>query len=156
MKAFKPDGYDLPKIPQNVRDIYIKNFQDTLEVVESEIRLLKQFTCRFLISFDELTSKRKGCYMNLNLYAFSDYFSSGMIRINGSMTVKHKLFNFNVEIECNIVTSVSVGARVIQKFGRETSPIYVTCLACAQRRSSRPPNPPIGGGEAQANFGGPS
>ena len=40
-------------------------------------------------------------------------------------------YNLDVDLECDIVSSITDGTSVIKKFGKETSPIHVSCLAHA-------------------------
>ena len=48
---------------------------------------------------------------------------------NAILKVKDRLSNFDVDLECDITACITYSASVMKKFGRETSPIYVTCLA---------------------------
>ena len=57
-RAFKADGYSMPKTPQTIRDHFVIEFKNTLMTVSEKVKTAKKNGNRFSISFDESTSVR--------------------------------------------------------------------------------------------------
>ena len=141
-RAFKKDGYDLPKSPQTVRELFIKEYRRTLNGVVEKIVEEKSNSKRFSISFDEATTARNRRYLNINLHGEKNFHSLGMVRVDGNMPaertvdlVKGRLEKFNLSLDNDITATVTDGASVMTKFGRLTSPTHVLCLAHAMHLS---------------------
>ena len=81
---------------------------------------------RFSLSFDEWTSIRNRCYMNINLHARScQFWSLGLIRIAGSMSedkcielLEQNLAQHGLDLRKDIVGIMTDGASVMKKVGR--------------------------------------
>ena len=81
---------------------------------------------RFSLSFDEWTSLRNRCYMNINLHARNcQFWSLGLIRITGSMSadksielLEQKLAQHGLDLRKDIVGIMTDGASVMKKVGR--------------------------------------
>ena len=93
---------------------------------------------RFSISFDESTTARNRRYVNINLHNENDFHSLGMVRVEGIMSaeravdlVKGRLSKFNLNLDNDIVATITDGASIMNKFGRITSPLHCTCFAHA-------------------------
>ena len=76
--------------------------------------------------------------MNLNLHDGQSFQSLGMIRIKGSMKsekaiklVQGRLAKFNLNLDMDIVATITDGASVMMKVGQETSPLHIACLSHA-------------------------
>ena len=81
--------------------------------------------------------------MNLNLHDGQSFQSLGMIRVKGSMkserAIKHvqgrffqgRLAKFNLNLDMDIVATITDGASVMMKVSRETSPLHIACLSHA-------------------------
>jgi len=137
-RAFKDDGYFLPTSPQNIRDHLIKEFEKTLRIVSEKVDTITKNGCHFSISFDEAASVRNRRYMNLYLHHEQSIQPLGMIRVKGSMKtekaielVRERLSKFNLNLDTDIVSTIAGGANVMMKFGRDTRPLRIACLAHA-------------------------
>ena len=91
-RAFKADGYSMPKSPQTICDHFVKEFKNTLMIVSEKVNTAKKNGDRFSISFDESTSVRNRRYMNLYLHDGQNFQSLGMIRVKSSMKKQSSLF----------------------------------------------------------------
>ena len=76
--------------------------------------------------------------MNVNLHCERKFHSLGMVRIEGKMTseravelVEERLNEFSLNMETDIVATVTDGANVMKKIGRITPPKHFTCIAHA-------------------------
>ena len=137
-RAFKTDGYSMPKSPQTIRDHFVKEFKNTLTTISEKVNTAKKNGDRFSISFDESTSVRNRRYMILNLRDGQSFQSLGMIRVKGSMKsekaielVQGRLAKFNLNLDTDIVATTTDGASVMIKVGRETYPLHIACLSHA-------------------------
>ena len=77
-------------------------------------------------------------YMNINVPFQGGFRSLGMIRIQGSLhaakaikVVEEQLQLFGLDLNKNVVATVTDGASLMVKFGKETCPEHVTCYAYA-------------------------
>ena len=66
-RAFKADGYDLPRSHKKVRDLVMKQ-EDIVKTIRGELNAIKLRDGRFSIIFDESTSMRNRRYMNINVH----------------------------------------------------------------------------------------
>ena len=137
-RAFKADGYVLPKSHQHVRNLVIKNFENVKKLVKEELDEIKLNNGRFSITFDESTSARSRRYMNINCHFQGGFHSLGLVRIHGSMDTKKairlvedRLNCFGLDLNTDIVAMITDGASLMVKFGKETSPLHVICYAHA-------------------------
>ena len=80
-RAFKADGYDLPRSHKKVRDLLMKQREDIVKTIRGELNAIKLRDGRFSITFDESTSVRNRRYMNINVHFQGGFRSLGMIRI---------------------------------------------------------------------------
>ena len=92
--------------------------------VSEKVNTAKKNEDRFSISFDESTSVRNRRYMNLNLHDGQSFQSLGMIRVKGSMKsekaielVQGRLAKFNLNLDTDIVATITDGASVMMKVG---------------------------------------
>ena len=76
--------------------------------------------------------------MNLNLHDGQSFQSLGMIRVKGSMksekaieVVQGRLAKFNLNLDRDIVATITDGASVMMKVGQETCPLHIACLSHA-------------------------
>ena len=87
-------------------------------------------------------------YMNLNIHVHihtegaamdednkTEKISLGMVRVNGSLNavatkelVEDRLSDFGLDLAIHIVASMTDGAKIMLKFGRETEPHHSVCL----------------------------
>ena len=137
-RAFKSDGFDIPISRQGVRNQFMREYKLTSESIANDILAAKEKGARFSISFDESTSVRNRRYMNINLHNATNFQSLGLIRINGSMNtekaiqfVRDRLEKFHLNLDNDIVATITDGASVMMKFGKTTTPIHIACLAHA-------------------------
>ena len=137
-RAFKSDGFDIPVSRQGVRNQFMREYKLTLESIANDIPAAKEKGARFSISFNESTSVRNRRYMNLNLHYATNFQSFGLIRINGSMNtekaiqlVRDRLEKFHLNLDNDIVATITDEASVMMKFGETTTPIHIACLAHA-------------------------
>ena len=137
-RAFKANDYSMPKSFQTIRDHFVKEFKNTLMTVSEKVNTAKKNGDRFSISFDESTSVRNRRYMNLYLHDGQSFQSLGMIRVKGSMKsekaielVQGRLAKFNLNLDTDIVATITDGASVMMKVGRETCPLHIACLSHA-------------------------
>ena len=76
--------------------------------------------------------------MSINVYFQGGFRSLGMIRIQGSLNaakaiklVEERLHLFGLDLNKDMVATVTDGAILMVKFGKETCPEHVTCYAHA-------------------------
>jgi hypothetical protein len=132
--AFRALGYILPVSPQTCRDHVVEYSCDIKKVVAKELEAYKVDGGRFSISFDEYTSIATKRFMNLNVHFEEGFHSLGMIHVQGTMPatkavqlVKAKLQEFGLNLDSDIIGSVTDGASVMKKFGKDTKPIHQQC-----------------------------
>ena len=137
-RAFKADGYDLPRSHEKVRDLLMKQREDIIKTIRGEFNAIKLRDGRFLITFDVSTSIRNCRYININVHFQGGFRSLGMIRIQGSLNaakaiklVEERLQLFGLDLNKDVVATITDGASLMVKFGKETCPEYVTCYAHA-------------------------
>ena len=135
-RAFKADGCSMPKSPQTICDHFVKEFKNTLMTVSEKVNTAKKNGDGFSISFDESTSVRNRRYMNLYLHDGQNFQSLGMICVKSSMKkaielVQGRLAKFNLNLDMDIVATITDGASVMIKVCRETSPLHIACLSHA-------------------------
>ena len=110
----------------------------TLESIANDILAANEKSARFCINLDESTSLRNRRYMNLNVHNATNFQSLGLVRINGSMNtekaiqfVRDHLEKFHLNLDNDIIATITEGASVMMKFGKTTTPIHIACLANA-------------------------
>lgn len=137
-RALKSDGYNLPKSRATITKIFMEERAKVKENLKNKLKALKESGQRFSLSLDESTSVRNRRYMNLNIHDKNNFYSLGMVRITGTMNfakakdlVAKRLAEFGLEFESDIVSTITDGAAVMKKFGRETAPLHTLCLAHA-------------------------
>ena len=125
----------MPKSPPTIRDHFVKEFKNTLMTVSEKVNAAKKNGDRFSISFDESTSVRNRRYMNFNLHNEQSFQSLGMIRVKCSMKsekaielIQGRLAKFNLNLDTDIVATITDGASAMMKVGRQTSPLHIVCL----------------------------
>ena len=76
--------------------------------------------------------------MNFNLHDGQSFQSLGMIRVKGSMKsekaielVQGRLAKFNLNLDTDIVATITDGASAMMKVGRETCSLHIACLCHA-------------------------
>ena len=136
--AFKADGYDLPGSHKKVQNLLMKQREDIVKTIPGELNTIKLRDSRFSITFDKSTSMRNRRYMNVNVHFQGGFRSPGMIRIQGSLNatkaiklVEAQLQLFGLHLSKGVVPTVTDGASLNVKFGKETYPEHVTCYAHA-------------------------
>ena len=137
-KSFKRDGHTLPKSPNTIRECFLREYRRSVLQLKEKIITLKKSGRRFSLSFDESTSVRKRRYLSLNLHDGDECHSLGMSRVIASMPaekaiqlVHEKLAYFGLDLDADIVSTITDGASVMLRVGRLTSPLHSTCLAHA-------------------------
>ena len=77
-------------------------------------------------------------YINVNVHFQGGFSSLGMICIQGSLNaakaielLEEQLQLFGLDLNKDVVTSVTDGTSLIAKFGKETCPEHLTCYAHA-------------------------
>lgn len=137
-RAFKADGYDLPRCHKQVRNLIIQHKEKIVKHVQEEFVAIKFNNGRFSITFDESTSARNRRYISLNVHFQGGFRSLGLIRIQGSMNaaqaimlVDERLKCFGLDLDKDVVATVTDGASLMVKIGKDTSPVHVTCYAHA-------------------------
>ncbi len=137
-RAFKSDGYDLPKSHKHVRTLVLQNFEKVKSLVKEELCQILKNDGRFSITFDESTSTRNRRYMNINAHFNGGFRSLGLPRVKGALDtlkaidlVKTRLAAFGLDLDKDVVADITDGAAMMVKFGRETKPLHVICYAHA-------------------------
>ena len=131
-------GYKLPRTPTRIKCYILEQYEiEKCKVVE-KIKNLREKNIRFSISFDESTSLRNRRYLNLNLHMPDGFQTLGLIRIKGSCNskktiqeIENRLREFGLSFENDIIASITDGSSLNLKFGKETKPIHITCMAHA-------------------------
>ena len=67
-RAFKAEGYDLPRSHKKVRDLLMKQREDIVKTTRGELNASKLRDDRFSITFDESNSLRNRRYININVH----------------------------------------------------------------------------------------
>ena len=137
-RAFKADGYDLPRSHKGVRDLVMKQREDIVKTIQGKLNAIKLKDGRFSITFDEATSMRNRRYMNINVHFQDGFRSLRLIRVQGSLKatkaiklVEERLQLFGLDLNKDVVASVKDGASLMVKFRKDTNPEHVTCNAHA-------------------------
>ena len=134
-RAFKADGYDLPRSHKKVRDLLMKQREDIVKTIRGELNAIKLRDGRFSITFDKSTFMINRWYMNINVYFQGSFHSLGMIgSLNAAQAIKlveERLQLFGLDLNKDVVATVKDGASLMVKFGKETCPEHVTCYAHA-------------------------
>ena len=95
-RAFKSDGYTLPKSPQNVRNQFMTRYGKTI-IIEQGIRKIQEEGGHFSISFDESTLVRYCRYMNLNLLGWKEVsFALGPLKMDLNGTLLSRNFHATI------------------------------------------------------------
>ena len=88
------------------------------------------------MSFDESTSTGNQRFINLNLHFPIGLQSLGLIRVKGSIVteraielVQERLHKYALSFNDNILFTITDGASIMMKFGRETEPLHFSCLS---------------------------
>ena len=130
-------GYDLPKSNGQIKKLFMAEYDKIKSKTISKFKLLKVAN-KFSISFDETTSIRNRRYLSINVHQPIDFQSLGLVRIVGSVDSKQlielvtkRLEMFSLDIKCDIVATITDGASIMKKFGKDTDPIHVMCMAHA-------------------------
>ena len=137
-RAFKADGYDLPKSHKKVRDLVMKQKEDIVKTIRGELNAIKLKDGRFSIIFDESTSMRNLRYMNINVHFQGGFHSLGLVHIQVSLNVakaiklvEERLQLFDLNLNKDVVATITDGASLMVKFGKDTCPEHGTCYAHA-------------------------
>ena len=137
-RAFKADGYDLPGSHKKVRDLVMKQKEDIVKTIRGELNAIKLRDGRFSITFDESTSMRNRRYVNINVHFQGGFRSLGLVRIQGSLNaakaiklVEERLQLFDLNLNKDVVATITDGASLMVKFGKDTCPEHMTCYAHA-------------------------
>ena len=111
----------------------MKQKEDIVKTIRGELNAIKLRDGRFLITFYESTSMRNCQYMNMYVHFQGGFRSLGMIHIQGSLNaakaiklVEKQLQLFGLDLNKEVVATVTDGASLIVKFGKETCPEHVT------------------------------
>jgi len=130
-QSMNAKGFNLPRNPTDVMKIMLGFYEQKKQELIQKINLLKSEKKKFTISIDEWTSINNKRYMNIHIYYnTTDSDNLGLVPIEGSCTaektlelVDKKLNSFDVSFKQDIVSVMSDGAAVMQKFGK-LSPAY--------------------------------
>lgn len=134
-KGLEADGVKVPKSHSTV----MKRVHDFYKAKENELKLRlkveKSAGKKWSISFDEWTSLRGRRYLNINLHDCDTAYCLGMIRVFGSLTaertdelLRNKLMEFDLDLDSDIICAIGDGAKVNEKFGRNSQTEFQTCL----------------------------
>ena len=132
----KKAGFELPESPETVKKKFMKEKKRLQDDAIEKIQAMKEDGDKFSLSFDESTSLRNRRYMNLNLHFSSGFQSLGLVRIMGSLDssgaaklVKKRLKEFGIDFDTDIIATMTDNCSMMKKFGRETKPFNIGCLA---------------------------
>lgn len=138
IQAFRADGILLPSSPGQIKVLFMNHFEKVKGDIIQKVVESKKSNDRFSISMDESTSTRNRRFINLNLHFSSGFQSLGLIRVFGSTNagkminlVKEKLSEYKVSLDNDVVASITDAASIMIKFGSDTNPHHVACLAHA-------------------------
>jgi len=128
-------GFNLPQNSTKVMQLMLNFYEDIKQQLIKKINQHKDSGKKFSISIDEWTSMKNKRYMDLQLYYDNkDSDNLGMVPVVGSCPaekilelVKEKLKSFNIIFNEDIVSTMSDGAAVMQKFGRLSSQFHQLC-----------------------------
>ena len=137
-RAFAANGYSLSTSRYYVKKVFMQQFAEIQSKIVTKICEIKETNNRFSISLDESTSTRNRRFINFNLHFPVGLQSLGLIRVKGRMVteraielVQERLHKYALSLNDNIVTTITNGASIMMKFGRETEPLHFSCLAHA-------------------------
>ena len=117
----------------------MKQKEDIVKTIRRELSAIKLRNGRFSITFDESTSMRNRRYMNINVHFQGGFHSLGLVCIQGSLNAAEaikldeerlQLFDLNLNNE-DVVATITDGAILMVKFGKDTCPEHVTCYVHA-------------------------
>lgn len=140
---FERRGHHLPKSPNTIREIVIREYSEKKEEVTREIKRILSQDHKFSISFDEWSSKGNKRYLSLTLHSpefegASKFRSLGLLRIYGSMNarqciviIRNELQNYGIDFEQDVVAQTTDGCSLMVKFGRLVDSIHQLCVAHA-------------------------
>ena len=116
----------------------MKQKEDIVKTIQGELNAIKLRDGRFSIIFDESISMRNRRYMNINVHFQGGFCSLGLVRIQGSLNaakaiklVEERLQLFDLNLNKDVVATITDGASLMVKFGKGTCPEHVTCYAHA-------------------------
>ena len=131
-RTFAADVHSLPSSRDYLKKVFMKQFAE----IVTTIREIKETNNRFSISFDESTTTRNRRFINLNLHFLVGFQSLGLIRVKVSLRteraidlVQERLNEYALSINDDIVSTITNGASIMMKFGHETEPLHISCLA---------------------------
>ena len=118
--------------------MFMKQFAQIQSEIVTKIREIKETNNRFSISFDESKSTRNRRFINLNLHFPVGLQSLGLILVKGSMVteraielLQERLHEYALFLNEGITSTITDGASIMMKIGRETEPLHFSCLAHA-------------------------
>ena len=120
----------------------MKQFAEIQREIVTKIREIKETDNRFLISFDKSKSTRNRRFINLNLHFPVGLQSLGLTRVKGSMVTERaieleqeRLHEYALSLNDDIVSTLTDGASIMIKFGRETESLQFSYFAHATHLS---------------------
>ena len=129
-------GHSIPKSVSGVRDQVVKYGQQLREEVKRSIHISKSKGAYFSLTLDEWTSVQNKRYLNINIHGNDSFWNLGLIRIRGrfsseacSNVIVHKLNEFGVNFEKDIVAITTDGCSMMKKLGRSIASLHQLCYA---------------------------
>ncbi len=130
-RGLEAQGYKPPKTYRALSEMIIGFSSRIVEEMSAKFQKDLQSGFRFRITSDEYTSCGNKRYMNVNVHYNNETFNLGMEPINGSMPaekglklLKKRLSKFGLDLDRDIITTVSDGASVMIKMMSLTKAIH--------------------------------
>ncbi|GBP70320.1 hypothetical protein EVAR_52339_1 [Eumeta japonica] len=130
-------GINLPKNESDVMKIILKYYEEKKqETIDFLSNSKQKESARFNLSVDEWSSLRNRRYFNICIHhTDSNFYNLGLVYIPGQCRaveikeiIKHRLEEFGLYFEQDVVAVTSDGPNVMVKFGRENPTEMVLCL----------------------------
>ena len=109
----------------------MKYFEKVKKQVIGSLKKIILTNGKFSLTF-EYTSVKNRRYMNLNIHYNGGFQSLEMLRVNGTMPaskaielITKKLDSFGLNLDKDIVASVTDGASLMKKIGYDTKPVTI-------------------------------
>ena len=114
----------------------MKQREDIIKTIQGELNAIKLRDGRFSITFKGSTSMRNCRYMNINVHFQGGFCSQAVICIQGNLNaakaiklIEERLQLFGLDLNKDVVATVTDGASLLVKFKKDTCPEHVTCNA---------------------------
>ena len=128
-------GHSIPESVSGVRDQVVKYGQQLREEVKRSIHISKSKGAYFSLTLDKWTSVQNKRYLNINIHGNNSFWNLCLIRVWGrfsseacSNVIVHKLNEFGVNTEKDIVAITTDGCSMMKKLGRSISSLQQVVL----------------------------